>query len=73
MLPLSMAGAGEKHMISRVTGREDMRQHLADLGFHVGAKVIVVSRSGEGMIVSIKGSRIAVGKDMANKICLSVG
>ena len=60
-MPLRLADLNKEYEIMRIGG------------FHVGAKVIVVSRSGEGMIVSIKGSRIAVGKDMANKIYISVG
>lgn len=69
-MPLRLADLNKEYEIMRIGGSAEVKQHLADLGFHVGAKVIVVSRSGEGMIVSIKGSRIAVGKDMANKIYL---
>ena len=63
-MPLRLADLNKEYEIMRIGGSAEVKQHLADLGFHVGAKVIVVSRSGEGMIVSIKGSRIAVGKDM---------
>jgi len=69
MLPLSMAGAGGKHMISRVIGREDMRQHLADLGFVPGEQVEIISDTGEGnVIVSIKDTRLGITSQMASKI-----
>ena len=65
-MPLRLADLNKEYEIMRIGGSAEVKHH-------VGAKVIVVSRSGEGMIVSIKGSRIAVGKDMANKIYLSAG
>ena len=67
-MPLRLADLNREYEIVRIGGNAEVRQHLADLGFHAGAKVIVVSGSGEGMIVSIKGSRIAVGKELTNKI-----
>ncbi|ETP73568.1 Fe2+ transport system protein A [Lachnospiraceae bacterium JC7] len=69
MLPLSMAGAGGRHMISRVTGKEDMRQHLADLGFVPGEQVEIISDTGEGnVIVCIKDTRLGITSQMASKI-----
>lgn len=69
MLPLSMAGSGGKHMIARVTGREDVRQHLADLGFVPGEQVEVISDTGDGnLIVNIKETRLGITSQMASKI-----
>lgn len=67
-MPLKLADLNKEYEIIRIGGGPDVKQHLADLGFHVGAKVIVVSKAGESMIVSIKGSRIAVGRELATKI-----
>ena len=33
MMPLTMAKPGELHTIQKVTGRDEVRQHLAELGF----------------------------------------
>jgi len=69
MLPLSMTGAGGKHLIARVTGKEDMKQHLADLGFVPGEQVEVISDTGDGnLIVNIKETRLGITSQMASKI-----
>ena len=68
MLPLTMAKAGETVTIRRITGREEVRQRLAELGFVVGETVTVVSRMGGNLIVQVKDSRIALDRDMANRI-----
>lgn len=67
-MPLSMIKAGEPGTIKHVGGKEDTRRFLANLGFVIGAIVTVVSDIDGNMIVNIKDSRVAIGKDMANKI-----
>lgn len=67
-MPLSMAREGVSNVIKKVGGREDTRRFLENLGFVVGSAVTVVSRAGGNIIVSVKQSRVAIGKDMANKI-----
>ncbi|MCD8019290.1 MAG: ferrous iron transport protein A [Clostridiales bacterium] len=67
-MPLSMAGTGEACTIKRVGGKEETRLFLEKLGFVVGAVVTVISETGGNLIVNIKDSRVAIGKDMANKI-----
>ena len=68
MMPLSMAAAGEQLTIRKITGRDEVRQHLAELGFVVGAQVKVVSEMGGNLILSVKDSRIALDKAMAMRI-----
>ena len=70
MMPLTMARPGETVTIRKITGRDEVRQHLAELGFVVGAEVTVVSEMGGNMILSIKDSRIALDKTMANRIMI---
>ena len=67
-MPLSMIGEGETATITRVGGKEETRRFLENLGFVVGGTVTVVSEIGGNMIVNVKDSRVAIGKDMANKI-----
>ena len=67
MMPLTMANAGEENII-KVGGKEDTRRFLENLGFVVGAAVTVISQVEGNIIVNIKDSRVAIGKDMANKI-----
>jgi ferrous iron transport protein A len=67
-MPLSMVRAGETGYIRNITGKDDMRRHLKDLGFVVGEKVTVISEFNGNMILSVKNSRIALDKRMANRI-----
>lgn len=68
MMPLSMMKAGEPCEIKRVGGKEETRRFLENLGFITGGIVTVVSEINGNMIVNVKDSRVAIGKDMANKI-----
>ena len=68
MMPLSLANTGEQNVVKRVGGKEDTRRFLENLGFVVGSTVTVVSEAQGNMIVNIKNSRVAIGKDMAIKI-----
>lgn len=68
MMPLTMANTGEQNIIKKVGGKEDTRRFLENLGFVAGAAVTVISQIEGNIIVNIKDSRVAIGKDMANKI-----
>lgn len=67
-MPLTMANNGESNYIKKISGKDEVRQHLAELGFVVGECVTVVGKLGEDMILNIKGSRVALGRSMANRI-----
>ncbi|MBQ3079763.1 MAG: ferrous iron transport protein A [Clostridia bacterium] len=68
MMPLSMTAIGDVNIIRKITGRDEVRQHLAELGFVVGEEVRIVSELGGNMILSVKDSRIALDKSMAMRI-----
>ncbi len=68
MMPLTMVKEGEPNVIKRVGGKEEVKRFLENLGFVVGGTVTVVSEMGGNVIVNVKDSRVAIGKDMANKI-----
>ena len=67
-MPLAMTAVGDTNTIRKITGKDEVRQHLAELGFVVGAEVQVVSELGGNMILSIKDSRVALDKTMAMRI-----
>lgn len=67
-MPLSMVRKGETNIIRKIGGKEEIRRFLENLGFIAGGEVTVISEIGGNMIVNVKNSRIAIGKDMANKI-----
>ena len=68
MMPLSMANQGEPNIIKKVGGKDDVRSFLEKLGFVVGGTVTVISETNGNLIVNVKDSRVAIGKEMANKI-----
>ena len=68
MMPLVFAENGEENIIKKVGGTPETKKHLEDLGFVPGGAVTVVTTVGGNLIVNIKESRVAIGKDMANKI-----
>ena len=67
-MPLGMASVGDVNIIARITGRAEVRQHLAALGFVVGAEVRVVSEMAGSLILSVGDSRVALNRDMAMRI-----
>ncbi len=67
-MPLTFAKEGEPTSIKKVGGREETRQFLENLGFVTGAAVTVISTVGGNLIVNIKDSRVAIGKEMASRI-----
>ena len=68
MMHLGMANVGDVNIIKRITGRDEVRQHLAELGFVVGAEIKVVSDLGGNLILNVKESRVALDKTMAMRI-----
>ena len=67
-MPLTMVPTGDPNVIKKIGGKEETRRFLENLGFVTGGMVTVVSEIGGNMIVNVKDSRVAIGKDMANKI-----
>lgn len=68
MMPLTMASPGEENIIRRVGGSPDTRKFLENLGFVAGGSVTVISEISGNVIVNVKDSRVAVSKEMAQKI-----
>ncbi len=68
MMPLTMAKTGEEQLIKKVGGKPEVRQFIENLGFVPGATVTVITAIGGNVIVHVKDSRIAISREMANKI-----
>lgn len=68
MMPLTLANIGEELTIKKVGGKSEVKQHLEDLGFVAGGGVTVVNTLGGNVIVNVKESRIAISREMAQKI-----
>ena len=67
-MPLTMAGVGESFLIKKITGKEETRRFLENLGFVAGSEVSVVSEICGNVIVQVKESRVAISREMAQKI-----
>ena len=70
LMPLTMARPGETVTIRKITGRDEVRQHLAELGFVVDESVTVISEMAGNLILQVKDSRVAVDRTMANRIMI---
>ena len=70
MIPLTMAAIGETVTIRKISGKDEVRQHLAELGFVVDSDVTVVSEIAGNLILQVKDSRVALDKTMANRIMI---
>ncbi|MDD2970813.1 MAG: FeoA family protein [Lachnospiraceae bacterium] len=68
MMPLTMVKPGEVNVIKKIGGKEETRKFLENLGFVTGGAVTVVSEISGNMIVNVKDSRVAINKEMANRI-----
>ena len=69
-MPLTMAKPGETVTIGKITGKDEVRQHLAELGFVVDGSVTVVSEIAGNLILQVKESRIALDRTLANRVMI---
>ena len=70
MMPLLFADAGEEAVVKRVGGSPEVKKHLENLGFVVGGTVTVVNTIAGNLIVKVKESRVAISREMAQKIMI---
>lgn len=68
MMPLTFADIGEENVIRKIGGRPDVKKHLENLGFVVGGNVTVITTLAGNVIVNVKEARVAISKEMAQKI-----
>ena len=70
MMPLSFAEIGQPQIIKRIGGNPETKKHLEDLGFHVGGEICVINTIDGNLIVNVKECRVAVSRELANKIMI---
>lgn len=68
MMPLTLANVGEDNIIKKVGGSAEVKKHLENLGFVAGGNVKVVTSMAGNIIVNVKEARVAVSREMAQKI-----
>ena len=70
-MALAMASVGEKRIIMNLHGKDEIIRHLQDLGFTPGSEVEVLGENAAGMILLVKGVRVALNRGLANKIMVA--
>lgn len=68
MLPLMLAEIGEEYIIKKIGGSPEVKKHLENLGFVVGGTAMIVNTMGGNLIVKVKEARVAISREMAQKI-----
>lgn len=68
MMPLTLASSGEDAIVKKIGGKPEVKKHLENLGFVVGGNVKIISQLGGNVIVNVKEARIAISREMAQKI-----
>ncbi len=70
MMPLMLADVGEVNTIKKIGGSPEVKKHLENLGFVVGGNVTVITALGGNVIVNVKEARVAISREMAQKIMI---
>ena len=70
MMSLTFAHIGEENIIKKIGGKQEVKAHLENLGFVVGGNVTLINAIGGNVIVNVKESRIAISKEMTQKIMI---
>ncbi len=68
MMPLTFAATGDDVIVKKIGGKPEVKKHLENLGFVAGSEISVITEQNGNLIVKVKEARVAVSKEMANKI-----
>lgn len=69
-MPLTLANIGEENTIKKIGGKAEIKKHLENLGFITGGNVTVITAMGGNIIVNVKETRVAISREMAQKIMI---
>lgn len=67
-IALTMAPSGQNLRLINVNGGKRMMHRLAELGLTPGVEMMIVQDSGGPILVSVRNSRIALGRGIAHKL-----
>lgn len=71
MIPLTLTAVNEETIIRKVGGSPEVRKHLETLGFVAGSSVAVITEMAGNLVVKVKETRVAVSRELAQKIYVS--
>lgn len=69
-MPLVFAKIGQIYKIVKITGKDDVRNHLANLGFVEGVQISIVSEMAGNYIINVRDTRVALDKTLAKRIMI---
>ncbi len=70
-MALAFMNIGEKRKVMKLHGKDEVVRHLQDLGFAPGSEVQVLGGNAAGMILMVKGVRIALDRGLAGRIMVA--
>ncbi len=72
MLPLSLINQGKNVIIVKVRSKDSEKKHLEDMGFIASERMHVISNHSGDVIVELKGTKLAITKEIAAKIFVNI-
>ena len=70
--PLAMAAINEQVRLESIKGGKKMLRRLSALGLTPGVELSVVQNTGGALLLSVRGSRIALGRGMSQRVMVSL-
>lgn len=70
MMPLSLGEQNQNYTIVRVTGKDEIRAHLRNLGIVEKETIAIKQMIAGNLIVEVKGVRVAINRDLAKRIMI---
>lgn len=70
-MALALMNIGERRTVTKLRGKDEIVRHLQDLGFAPGSEIEVLGETAGGMILLVKGVRIALDRGLASKIMVA--
>lgn len=71
-MPIVLAPLFKRLLVTRIIADDKLKRHLENIGLSVNSEVEVLSVSGGSIICRVKDGRLALDKQMATKIFVTV-
>ena len=68
MVSLLFCETDDEVVVRKIEGTPEERRHLAELGIAVGGQITVIAANDGDLVISVKGARVALGREMARAI-----
>jgi len=72
-MPLTMLSPGKEAVVGACRAKDITRKFLEGLGIIPGVTITVISEFSGNLIVSIKGSRLALNRGVAEQVIVQLG